>query len=159
MNKNKKEEKKCNCVDLEKTIEELTQKCQEMEDGWKRSQADFANYKRRSEEEKKIYFEVAKGETVESFLPVYDSVKRACLSPGDNADGLNKIINSFEMVLKMHGIEKIEIGDDFNPELAEALGQVDNDDKNKTGKIAAVVEDGFKMGEKIVRPVRVMIYK
>mgnify|MGYP000914549422 CR=1 FL=1 len=160
MKKNNKVQKDCKCQDMGLEIEELKKKCLELEESWKRSVADFANFKKRSEEEKRLIFDVVRADVASSFLPVYDSISRGLQSGSSKDDGLEKIMRVFETVLKSHGIEKVTLDlKKFDPELAEAVGYMDNDDKKKSGQIAAVVEEAFGMGSKIIRPAKVMIFR
>ncbi|HPH79030.1 MAG TPA: nucleotide exchange factor GrpE [bacterium] len=149
-----KEKDKAEC---QKCIE-LGKLCQEMEENWKRSIADFVNYKKRSEEEKKAILNIAKAEVVLSFLPLYDSLRRAVESSELNQDGLQKVMQMFDVILKKYEIEKIEAGVEFDPKWCEAVGFKEGN-KDNNGQIAEVVESGFKSGEQLIKPARVLLYK
>jgi len=129
-----------------------------MEENWKRSIADFVNYKKRSEEEKKAILNIAKAEVVLSFLPLYDSLRRAVESSELNQDGLQKVMQMFDVILKKYEIEKIEAGVEFDPKWCEAVGFKEGN-KDNNGQIAEVVESGFKSGEQLIKPARVLLYK
>lgn len=142
----------------EKKENKFDQKVKELEEALKRSQADFANFKRRSQEEKKGIMSLAKIEVILSILPIYESCRRA-VDADDCTEGLRKILESFDNVLKNHQIEKIDLDmDKFDPTLAEAVGFKDGD-KDNNGKIAEVVEVGFMMGDEVVKPAKVLIFK
>jgi molecular chaperone GrpE len=143
--------------DCQKCLE-LLKKCQEFEENWKRTGADFANYKKRSEEEKKAILNIAKAEVVLAFLPLYDSLRRAIDSNPVNQDGLIKVMQMFDTVLKSYEVEKIEIGTEFDPAWCEAVG-FKTGDKENNGQIAELVETGFKSGDQLIKAARVLLYK
>lgn len=152
MFKKKKVEEKCDCKLLQ-------EKATELEEILKRTQADFVNYKKRSEGEKKQILNLAKAEVVLSFLPLYDVLLRAEKMSNETAEGMKKIIQMFETILNNYEIKKIEIDENvFDPALAEAIGFKDGT-KEQNGKIAEVVETGFKIGDQTIRPAKVLIYK
>lgn len=157
MNKKLKNEKKEQKEECQKCAE-LLKKCNEMEEGWKRSVADFANFKKRSEEEKNLIMNVAKAEVVLSFLPMYDSLQRALETDLENKEGINKVIQMFESIMNSYQIEKIVTGKDFDPKWCEAIGFVDGNKEND-GQVAQVVENGFKTGESVIKPAKVLLFK
>ncbi len=140
------------------SCDESLQKCQEMEENWKRQVAEFANYKKRTEEEKGAILNVAKAEVVVSFLPMYDSLNRAMNAEELDMEGLEKVSQMFEGILKGYEIEKIDLSGGFDPSICEAIGFAEGD-KDNDGQIAEVVETGFRAGEFIVKPAKVLIYK
>ena len=157
MNKKKVEPDKKNVNKDE--IKILKDRCKELEEGWKRSQADFLNYKKRSEEERNSVMAFARIEVVLSMLPVYDSCQRAIEMIEGNKEGLLKIIESFESILKGYDIEPVRLANDvFDANLAEAIG-FEKGNKDQDGKIAKVVETGFKLGDRLIRPSKVILYK
>jgi len=136
---------------------ELEQKCQELEEGWKRTQAEFLNYKNRTEKEKQELADYIRAEVVQTMLPVYDNLRRGHEMVEDKA-GYEMVMKSFLDILKnSYGMEPIDCGKDFDANVCEAIGF--KEDKGKSGEIAAVVETGFQMGDKIVRPAKVLLYK
>ncbi|MBU0648310.1 nucleotide exchange factor GrpE [Patescibacteria group bacterium] len=147
--------------DLKGKIKELEDKYRQMEENWKRSQADFSNFKKRAEGEKELILNIAKAEVVLSFLPVYDGCMRAMEVVDDkNKDGVKKIIKAFESILEKYSICKIDIDDNegFDPKKAEAVGYVAGE-KDQEGQVASIVEMGFTMGDQVIRPAKVIVYK
>lgn len=143
-------------------IDELQDQVSELKQGWQRTQADFDNARRRWEEEKKAIFDMVKLSTLLDFAPVLDNFGRAFEgAPEDVAwiAGFKAIKGQIEEIYANAGLEKIgKIGEEFNPQLHEALSQVDFKDQ-KPGTICQVVEFGWKSDEKVLRPAKVVVAK
>lgn len=162
----KKEIKK---EDFEKQIKELTEnlkKCEEERDeylkGWKRTKADFVNYKK--EENDRILERISRRQEsiFYSLIMVLDSFDLSILSSNEakiDKKGVELIRNQLFDVLKREGLEKIEIdiGDDFDPNISEAVERVKSD--YESGKVVEEVEKGYKFKNKVIRPSKVKISK
>ncbi len=147
---------------LEKIKIELA-KCQkekeEYKTGWQRERADFLNFKKQQEniiQEKK---ELEKREIILSILPVLDNLEKGLKSKKNQDDfykGVELIYSQFKEILKKLGVEEIEtaIGDDFNPEVHEAISLAESKEKNK---IVEVVEKGYWLNKKVLRPAKVKV--
>lgn len=139
-------------------------------DGWKRCRADFENYKKRLLEEKKDMIAYSNINLISQVLPVLDNFHASTEHIPENQKesvwvaGIMHIQKQLEKVLEDNGIEEIEakIGDSFDPGIHEAIeGRADKASENKTeeeieGKIKKIVQKGYKIGERVVRPVRVI---
>ncbi len=134
-------------------------------DGWKRTLADFDNYKKRQSENQKEFVAYAAGGVISDILPVLDNFHAATDHiPEDAKDnpwvtGIMYIQQQMEKVLEEHGVVKIEIniGDEFNPHTMEAIKK-DGDEKLKEDlKIEKIAQPGYKIGAKILRPARVVL--
>lgn len=143
-------------LDLAKEVEELTVKLV-------RLQADFVNYKKRSEKEKER--SIAYG--VESFvcelLPIMDNFQRSLDSEVDKEStsfkGVEMILNQLKSLLTNKGIEELEdIGTDFDPNLHNAISMEDSDEF-EPGKVISVYQKGYKIKDKIIRPSMVIVSK
>jgi molecular chaperone GrpE len=132
---------------LKKAVEEK----QEYLEGWQRSRADFANFKR---EEVSIHAdkeERLKAELIESLLPALDALELSLKH--DDSTTLKMIEKQFLDALKSFGIERFgKIGEAFDPHLHEALAQ-----KGEEHKIVSVERSGYRAGDKIIRPAQVII--
>ena len=125
--------------------------------------AEFENYKRRTSREKLEMLTTASEGVLSSLLPVLDDFDRA-LAQVDQSElkeymtGFILISNKFNDILSSKGLEvvKIEKGDVFNADLAEAITQIPAGDDLK-GKIVDVIEKGYKLGDKIIRFPKVVI--
>lgn len=157
-------------VDQEKVIEDLQQKSGEYLDGWKRCQADFENYKKLQAEKQSEMVKYACSSVVLQVIPVLDNFHASTDHvPEDQKNnawvtGIMYIQKQLETVLSDNGVEAIEpkVGDDFDPNMHEAVGDSNNSDENPNeadgaGKIKKVVLKGYKMGERVIRAARVVV--
>jgi molecular chaperone GrpE len=142
--------------DLIKEVEDLTVKLA-------RLQADFVNFKKRSEKEKES--SIAYG--VESFvcelLPIMDNFQRALDSEMDKESGFFKgvemILNQLKTLLVNKGIEEIDdLGNDFDPNIHNAIS-MEESEEFEAGKVISVLQKGYKFKDKIIRPSMVIVSK
>ena len=116
--------------------------------------AEYDNFRRRSQKEKDSLYGDIKADTVQKFLPVYDNLERALKqSTEDEAyrKGVELIMSQFEQTLEKLGVTPIEsLGQTFNPELHNAVMHVDDEVKGEN-EIVEVFQQGFKLGDKVIR--------
>ncbi|HVM77227.1 MAG TPA: nucleotide exchange factor GrpE [Candidatus Paceibacterota bacterium] len=130
--------------------------------GWQRAKADFINYKN---DEMKRLEEVAQYgaqgliRDLISVLDNFDLGLRALEKNGPVEKGVYLIRTQIEDILKKRGLTKIDIkvGDTFDPSVAEALSEVPSD--KPPGSIVEVIEQGYRLHEKVLRPARVIVSK
>lgn len=149
-----------------KEIEKLRVKIQELETGWKRTQADFDNYRKRTEQMKSEWNCQANLELILKLLPVLDNFQLAAQHTPDNLKenewikGVEMIEKHLEDILTQEGLSKIDVkpGGQFDPYLHEAISHEEN--KNfKSDQIIDVIETGYKLADKIIRPAKVRVAK
>jgi len=128
--------------------------------GWQRAQADFANYKRRSEQEKEEIGKFANSVLILNLLPFLDDVERAFNSIPPRlarlswVDGIRLIERKLQSILETQGLSPIKaLGEPFDPTLHEAVRQ----DKGKEGMVVAELEKGFKFHDRVIRPSKVVV--
>src|SRR3990167_4389746 len=141
---------------IKKLREKLKEaKAKEYLDGWQRAQADFANLRKRDEEAKNEFLKFAHADLVLQFLPVLDSLNMA-LSHGHK--DVEPIYKQFLRVLKQNGLEESDpVGVTFDPRFHEAVGSVETEEKGENHKILEVVQKGYILSGKIIRPAKVKI--
>lgn len=140
---------------LKERLKNVEAKAKEYLDGWQRSQADFVNLRKRDEEAKIEFIKFAKLSVVEELIPVLDSFNIA-LSHGH--EGLEPLYNQFLKVLKASGLEEIEpLGETFSPHEHEALGAVKTEKKDEDHKVLEVLQKGYKLNGKVIRPAKVKV--
>lgn len=156
-------------VDQENEIVAMKNKADEYLDGWKRTQAEFENYRKRQAESGKDLLKYATENIILQIIPVLDNFHLATEHiPADQrgggwAIGIMHIQKQLENVLAENGIEEIPatIGDTFDPAAHEAIEDKEclhcKDKKDFKNKIKKVVLKGYKIGEKIIRPARVVV--
>lgn len=124
----------------------------------KRLQAEYANYRRRTEEQRELEIERAKGAVAKGLLPVLDDLDRA-EKHGDLAEGsaLAVIAEKLRAVVARMGVETYGVaGDPFDPQQHEAIFQAPTPD-TETPTILEVVEVGYRLGDIELRPAKVVV--
>ncbi len=157
-------------ADLSAEIEQLRQKLSEAEarsaenlDGWQRALADFVNYKKRVERDNETLRLTMKGDIIKKFLPVLDDLERALQNrPTEGnaaawADGVELIVRKMQAILDAEGVKKIEAeGAPFDPNYHEAISH-EPADGVESGHVIAVVQNGYMLGERVIRPALVRV--
>ena len=143
--------------------EDLKVELQEAKDKYLRLYSEFENYRRRTSKEKIEMIDSANKDLLKEILPISDDIERAIKSSSDSKniideEGVNLIYQKLKGILEKHNLKKmdIKVGDDFNSEIHEAITSTPSDKKLK-GKIVDVIEDGYMIGEKILRFGKVVI--
>ncbi len=143
-------------------IEELKTKLKESEDKYIRVFSEFENYKKRLEKEKSQAIEYASEKFAKDLLPVIDHLQMAIKSVETNPDieqlkeGVELTLKNFLSMLQKNGVEKISIDDGFNPNLHEAVMREDSDEV-ESGNIVKVLQDGYKLRDRVIRATMVSI--
>ena len=126
--------------------------------------AEFENFKRRTAKERLELFSTASEEVMVALLPILDDFDRASNaieSENESVTGFILIKNKLVDTLKLKGLSQfdVNIGDEFNADIHEAVTQIDAPSKKMKGKIIDVIEKGYQLGEKIIRYPKVVIGK
>lgn len=124
-----------------------------------RARADFLNARRRLDEEKVQDRDRARLQFAEDILPLCDSFDMALNDPAfqELPDNLKKGVLGINMqlssLLRDYGVEEIgKVGEDFNPVFHEAI-----EDKGSDDKISGILQKGYKMKDRVVRPAKVIV--
>ena len=119
-----------------------------------RLQAEFENFRKRNEKEKQENLTNSNASLIFQMLKVLDNFE---LSLKHNADkGVRLIYDELREILKKHGLKVIDTNGDFNPKLHEALIKVDGE---RDGVILEVIQNGYMLNDKLLRPSKVKICK
>ena len=124
----------------------------------KRVQAEYANYRRRTEEQRQVEIDRAKGSVAKGLLPVLDDLDRA-EKHGDLAEGsaLSVIADKLRGVVSRLGVETYgAAGEAFDPQQHEAIFQAPTPGV-ETPTILEVVEVGYRLGSLELRPAKVVV--
>ncbi len=152
---------------LQKDLEAAKAKAAEYLDGWQRARAELANYKRRIEKEQSEIYQNTAGRIIARYLEVLDDFDRAMKDrpAADNgdlskwADGTALIYRKLQNVLDAEGVTRIEAeGKEFDPTVHEAVTQ-EPCDTHPAGHVIGVVRQGYKLGDKVIRPALVRVAK
>ena len=131
-----------------------------------RERAAFANYKRRVDQDNQMVAELALAKSVNIFLPVIDDLERALKNRPENtacdswADGIELILQKLRGTMTKQNVEVLDIqpGDDFDPSYQEAVTHEDNKEYSD-GQVIEVVQTGYKLKDRIIRPACVRVAK
>jgi molecular chaperone GrpE len=145
---------------LQKALEEERQKAGEYLANWQRAQADFLNYKRRTEQERLEFNSFANASLVLSILPVLDDLERALDAiPEEHAkddwvEGVRLVERKFKTTLEGQGVKPIlALGMAFDPKYHEAIRQ----DKGPEGMVIGELQKGYMLNDKLLRPAKVVV--
>ena len=145
---------------LKQALAEEKAKAESYLASWQRAQADFINYKRRSEQEKEEISHFASLVLILNLLPVLDDFERALAALPTNQvelswlEGIKLIVRKLQTSLETQGLSSIQaIGEPFDPRFHEAIRQ----DKGKEGIVIEEVHKGYKFHDKIIRPSKVVV--
>lgn len=145
----------------------LLAECAEYKLGWQRALADYQNLQKEVVARRSELAQMSEQQILEEFIPVYDHLKLAFrlrtsdFSPEQQkwAEGIGYIMKQFNDVLKAHGVEEIKImGEKFDPRLHEAVEEQEKEGA-EAGAIIREVEGGYKMGDRVIKPAKVIITK
>jgi molecular chaperone GrpE len=146
----------------EPALAEAKKKAEEYLANWQRTQADFINYKRRTEQERQDFNSFANANLLCGILPVLDDLERALnaipeeFSGHDWVEGVRLVERKFKTILEGQGVKPIlTLGMAFDPNLHEALRQ----EKGKEGMIISEIQKGYMLHDKLLRPARVVVGK
>jgi molecular chaperone GrpE len=156
----------------EEVIEELRSELEATKDKWLRAVAEHENYKKRMKREMDDAAVRSVQKVLPSFLPVMDNLERAlevgapALQNAEEAnrknvenllEGIRMVQGEFIAALAKHGIEPVaSVGVPFDPAVHDALQQFDSPD-HPPGVVIREFEKGYKMGERLLRPARVIV--
>lgn len=160
--------------DLKKTLKkfraDLKQLKKEKEEyltGWQKERAEFANYRKQEDERKAIFSEAMRERILTRFLSVIDSFnmafanKEAWEKVDDNwRKGVEYIYSQMNGIFEEYGVKPVgEVGESFDPNIHQSIDVVETDKKELEHKVATVIQKGYKLGERIMRPARVNVYE
>lgn len=146
--------------------EQLKQDLHQEKDKFLRLFAEFENYKKRTSRERIELFKTANEELMTVLLPVLDDFDRALNEIKKSSEENNELLKGIELInnklrnsLAQKGLSVIDVnaGDVFDVELHEAITQIPAPSDDLKGKIIDVLEQGYKLGEKVIRYPRVVI--
>ena len=159
-------------VDVEKLVAELAAlkkeaeaekaRAAEMTDSARRLQAEFDNYRKRMNDNSRKVREDATAEVLVKVVPVLDTIAQALNMIDDEkvAGGVKMIGDEITKLLGSYGVVEIEAeGKEFDPKLHEAIMQMPAETEEQKDTVKQVFQKGYKMGDKVIRPARVIVNK
>lgn len=135
--------------------------------GWQKDKAEFVNARRRDEESKQEFLKFSKQGVIEEILPVLDSFD---LAMGNKESwesvskewrtGVENIYNQFLGILAKHAVTPFgAVGDAFDPNLHQSISTVPTEEKANDHKLAEILQRGYSMSGKTIRPALVKVFE
>ncbi|TYP78037.1 nucleotide exchange factor GrpE [Paenibacillus methanolicus] len=144
-------------------IAELTKLAEENQQRYLRAQADFDNFRRRTQKEKEDLARYASEQLIKQLLPVVDNFGRALEASKNGGDaesfakGVDMIFRQLEQTLESEGLKAMEtIGQPFNPDFHQAIMQVESDE-HEEGVVVEEVQKGYVLKDRVLRPAMVKV--
>ncbi len=160
--------------DLKKTLKKLREDlkaCKKEKEeyltGWQKERAEFANYKKGEDSRRAMFSESVRERILTRFLTVIDSFNMAFTNKEtwEKADenwrkGIEYIYGQMNAIFEEYGVKPIgETGEIFNPNVHQSMELISTDKKEFDHTISHVIQKGYKLGERVIRPARVNIYE
>lgn len=150
---------------LKDKLRQAEDKAKEYLDSWQRAQADFLNIRKRDEEAKQEFVRFAHTDILTQLMPVLDSLTLAVQHPNTKAElgtgqaaAIESIYRQLMQILRQNGLEESNpVGEVFDPRFHESIGHKDVDKEEDDHKILEVMQKGYILHGKIIRPAKVTI--
>jgi molecular chaperone GrpE len=141
-------------------LAEVTRQRDEYLDALQRSQAEFANYKKRVARDQRLLVERAAERLVKELLPVLDDLERALEAANAHEEatleeGVRLVHRSLADALAREGLVEVETDGKFDPHTQEAL--LSQPSEAEEGAVIQVLQKGYKLGDRVLRPARVVV--
>jgi molecular chaperone GrpE len=150
---------------LKDEIKQIKKDKSDLLTNWQKDKADFINARKRDEETKADVIKFSNQLLINDLLPIIDGYEQAKAQPTwtivDEAwrKGIEAIIDKVYNALQKAGVESYgKVGDVFDPNIYEALGQEKTDDKAKDHTVSLVMQKGYKLHDKVIRVSMVKVY-
>lgn len=148
---------------LHASLEEEKAKAEDYLKNWQRAQADFINFKRRTEQERVEQTKFANSALILKIIPVLDDFERAFATLPREVEGIPwlegiaLIERKLRFILEQEGVTPIEaLGNDFDPNLHEAVLLEEGTDPQH-GVVVAELQKGYKLHDRVIRPTMVKV--
>jgi molecular chaperone GrpE len=131
-----------------------------LEDQLKRVAADFDNYRKRAARERAEFASLANERLVKELVPILDDLERALVAAAEHEEatleeGVRLVYRSLAHLLEREGLQEIDTEGRFDPHVHEAL--LSQPSEREEGSVIDVVQKGYKLGERVLRPARVVV--
>lgn len=161
-------------ADLKKTLKKLREDlkaCRKEKEeyltGWQKERADFSNYKKGEDDRRAMFSESMRERILTRFLGVIDSFNMAFTNKEawEKVDanwrkGVEYIYGQMNTIFEEYGVKPVgAIGEAFDPNIHQPIEMVQADNKEQDHTIATVIQKGYKLGDRVMRPARVNVYE
>lgn len=145
---------------LAKELEETRAQRDEYLDLAQRKQAEFANYRRRTEGVRQEAYDDGRRDAIEKLLPIVDNLERALSAAGEESamrSGVEMVLRQTLETLQKMGVETIDpVGQPFDAELHNAVMQ-GSAEEGEPGTVCMVLQKGYKLGGRVIRHAMVKV--
>ncbi len=154
------EEQVENATDEQEPVEADEDAAAALEDRLLRLAAEFDNFRKRAARERQEYVTLANERIIGELLPILDDLERALVAAAEHEEaqleeGVRLVHRSLASLLERHGVRAIETDGKFDPHVHEAL--LTQPSEAEEGSVLDVVQKGYRLGERVVRPARVVV--
>ncbi len=145
-------------------LDELRRERDSLQDRLLRTAAEFDNYRKRVERDRRELSEFAAADAMLELLPIIDNLERALQAPsGGDADAFRKGVEMIHKqmldLLRKRGVKPIEaLGADFDPNVHQAVLH-EPSDEHREGEVMQELQRGYTLGERLLRPAMVKVAK
>jgi molecular chaperone GrpE len=146
-----------------KEIDDLKRQSSDNFEGWQRERADFQNYRKRVERDQETMRQSITGSVIKKYLAVVDDLARALKTrPTEGpaaswAEGVELTYHKLEGIMESEGVQRIPAENEmFDPNRHEAITHEDSPD-HQSGQIIEVVQQGYTIGDRVLRPALVRV--
>jgi molecular chaperone GrpE len=146
------------------TADELRRERDALQDRLLRTAAEFDNYRKRMEKERRELSEYAAADILTEMLPILDNFERALAAPPTTdvsslRKGVELIHKQMLDLLRKRGVKPIDaLGADFDPNIHEAVVH-EPSDAHREGEVMQELQRGFRLGDRLLRPAMVKVAK
>lgn len=144
-------------------VEQLRQEKEEINNRLLRLQADYDNFRRRTQKEKEADRKYKSQSLVEELIPALDNFERALQVEVDGdsaknfADGMKMVYDQFKAALEKEGVEEIPSqGEEFDPHMHQAIMQV-QDENYESNIVVEELQKGYRLKDRVIRPAMVKV--
>jgi molecular chaperone GrpE len=146
--------------EVEERLAALEAERDELLDRLRRTAADFDNFRKRAARDQENLVARAHERLMKALLPVVDDLERALVAAAEHEeakleDGVRLVARELHEALKHEGLEEIEADGKFDPHVHEAL--LSQPSEAEEGSVIEVLQKGYKLGDRVLRPARVVI--
>ena len=141
-------------------LEELRRERDTLQDRLLRTAAEFDNYRKRVERDRREVSDLAVADAVQDLLPIIDNLERALQAAADNdplRKGVDLIHRQMMDVLRKRGVKHFEVvGSDFDPNIHQAVAHEDSE-THREGEVMEELQRGYRLGDRLLRASMVKV--
>jgi len=148
---------------VEEQLEAAKLEATDYKDRWLRSQAEFANARKRMEKQRTELYSTATADVIKNLLPILDDYGRAlenipeAISEDSWLEGIQLVQRKLNGILETYNVTPIAaVGEPFDPNVHEAISQ-EPSDEHESGVVCRELQTGYKIGDRVIRPSLVIV--